>query len=137
MEFGQKVLALCRKIPRGKVSTYGIMAKILKTSPRPVGQALKRNKTAFCARGRSQLRGGAKTSSKTLTGFTTRKLRLRWEKQHAKTLIPCHRVVKSDRSLGGYSRGLNKKIKLLKKEGIKVKNNKIENFEKVLFRLRG
>ncbi|MBW2982034.1 MGMT family protein [Candidatus Woesearchaeota archaeon] len=47
--------------------------------------------------------------------------------------IPCHRVVASDGSLGGYSRGLKKKIVLLKKEGIKVKKNKIIDFEKKLF----
>ena len=34
--------------------------------------------------------------------------------------IPCHRVIKSDRTLGGYSKGINKKIKLLQKEGIKI-----------------
>jgi methylated-DNA-[protein]-cysteine S-methyltransferase len=48
-------------------------------------------------------------------------------------IIPCHRVVKSDGSLGGYSRGIKKKIHLLKKEGIKVKNNKIIDFEKKLY----
>jgi len=31
--------------------------------------------------------------------------------------IPCHRVICSDRSLGGYKRGSKKKIELLKKEG--------------------
>ena len=33
--------------------------------------------------------------------------------------IPCHRVIRSDGSLGGYSgkRGINAKRKLLKKEG--------------------
>ena len=36
--------------------------------------------------------------------------------------IPCHRVVRSDGSLGGYSAkgGINTKKKLLKKEGIIV-----------------
>jgi O-6-methylguanine DNA methyltransferase len=32
--------------------------------------------------------------------------------------IPCHRVLRSDGSLGGYSRGLKRKIALLKKEKI-------------------
>jgi len=32
------------KIPKGKVSTYGRIARRLKSSPRAVGQALKRNK---------------------------------------------------------------------------------------------
>ncbi len=30
--------------------------------------------------------------------------------------IPCHRVIKSDGSLGGYNRGIRKKKELLKKE---------------------
>jgi len=48
--------------------------------------------------------------------------------------IPCHRVVSSDGSIGGYSRGINKKIALLKKEGIHVRKNKIVDFNKVFFR---
>jgi methylated-DNA-[protein]-cysteine S-methyltransferase len=36
--------------------------------------------------------------------------------------IPCHRVVKSDWSLGGYVKGQKEKKKLLKKEGVNVKN---------------
>ena len=31
--------------------------------------------------------------------------------------VPCHRVVRSDGQLGGYNKGKNEKIKLLKKEG--------------------
>ena len=30
--------------------------------------------------------------------------------------IPCHRVIKSDGTLGGYNRGIHKKQQLLKKE---------------------
>ena len=32
-------------------------------------------------------------------------------------IIPCHRVIRSDRKLGGYSKGTPKKKKLLRKEG--------------------
>ncbi|HWA32084.1 MAG TPA: MGMT family protein [Candidatus Paceibacterota bacterium] len=31
--------------------------------------------------------------------------------------VPCHRVIKSDGTLGGYNGGLKKKIALLRKEG--------------------
>lgn len=39
---------------------------------------------------------------------------------------PCHRVVKSDGSIGGYVQGINKKIDLLRSEGVEVLNNKID-----------
>jgi len=41
-------------------------------------------------------------------------------------VYPCYKVVKEDKSLGGYSRGIKKKKELLRKEGIKIKNNKID-----------
>lgn len=31
--------------------------------------------------------------------------------------VPCHRVIKSDGSIGNYNRGIQNKIKLLRKEG--------------------
>ncbi len=40
-------------------------------------------------------------------------------------LIPCHRVIKSNGRIGGYKYGTKKKIALLKKEGIIIKNGKI------------
>lgn len=47
--------------------------------------------------------------------------------------IHCYKVVKSDGSVGGYSKGVKKKIELLRKGGILVKNNKID-LEKFGFR---
>jgi methylated-DNA-[protein]-cysteine S-methyltransferase len=41
--FQEKVYEITRKIPKGKTMTYDEIAKILKSSPRAVGQALKRN----------------------------------------------------------------------------------------------
>jgi O-6-methylguanine DNA methyltransferase len=32
--------------------------------------------------------------------------------------IPCHRVIKTNGEIGGYNRGKNKKINLLKREGV-------------------
>ena len=40
--------------------------------------------------------------------------------------IPCHRVINNNGNLGGYSKGLKNKIKLLKKEKVEIKNNKID-----------
>ncbi len=39
--------------------------------------------------------------------------------------IPCHRVIRSDGKIGGYKKGIKRKIDLLKKEGISIKNGKI------------
>ena len=50
--------------------------------------------------------------------------------------VPCHRIIKSDGTLGGYALGVSKKIQLLKKEGIKIKNNKVVDFESKLFRFK-
>ena len=33
--------------------------------------------------------------------------------------VPCHRVIKSDGSIGGFASGSNKKLQLLKEEGIR------------------
>ena len=50
--------------------------------------------------------------------------------------VPCHRIIRSDGSLGGYALGISKKIQLLKKEGIKIKNNKVLDFESKFFRFK-
>ena len=49
-------------------------------------------------------------------------------------IVPCHRVVKSNGELGGFSGDINLKIKRLQEEGVKVSNNKIVNFQSVLFK---
>ena len=97
MTFNQEVWNLCKEVPKGKVTTYKLIATKLKTKAyRAVGNALNKNPYA--------------------------------------PVVPCHRVVKSNGEVGGFAKGTNKKIELLKKEGIKIKNNKIADFEKVLFR---
>lgn len=47
--------------------------------------------------------------------------------------VPCHRVVRSDGSIGGYDNGVDKKIELLEREGLEVENDKIKNFEQKRF----
>jgi methylated-DNA-[protein]-cysteine S-methyltransferase len=36
-------------------------------------------------------------------------------------IVPCHRVIASDGSLGGFSRGIRKKMEMLKKEKVRIK----------------
>ncbi len=47
--------------------------------------------------------------------------------------VPCHRVINSNGNVGNFASGTKNKIKLLKKEGIEIKNNKID-LNKYLFR---
>ena len=40
--------------------------------------------------------------------------------------VPCHRVINSNGKIGEFASGTENKIKILKKEGIEIKNNKID-----------
>ena len=40
--------------------------------------------------------------------------------------VPCHRVVKTDGSVGGFASGTKNKIKMLKNEGVEVINEKVD-----------
>ena len=100
MDFNNKVYGLCKKIPKGKVSSYGEIARALETKAfRAVGQALKKNPYA--------------------------------------PVVPCHRVVRSDGNIGGFSgsdiKNIIKKIAILKEEGIEIKDNKVVDFKNKLF----
>ncbi|MBI3032692.1 MGMT family protein [Candidatus Woesearchaeota archaeon] len=100
MSFNQQVWELCKKIPKGKVTTYKEIGRKLGKGQvyRAVGNALKRNPYA--------------------------------------PNVPCHRVVCSNGSLGGYCGKMNssKKIKMLRGEGILFEKGKVIDFERKLYR---
>jgi len=46
-------------------------------------------------------------------------------------IVPCHRVILSNGKIGGYAWGENVKTNMLSKEGIKIKNGKILDNDKI------
>jgi methylated-DNA-[protein]-cysteine S-methyltransferase len=84
--FEERVYRLLKKVPRGKVTTYGALSEALGIkAPRAVGQALRRNPFA--------------------------------------PQVPCHRVIRGDLTIGGFSgqtegAKIGKKRRLLKEEGV-------------------
>lgn len=96
-EFDVRVISALKKIPKGKITTYGLLAKAIgkPKATRAVGSAVGRNPYA--------------------------------------PKVPCHRVVKSDGSVGGYASGTKKKVELLEEEGIVVNKGRIVDFEKKVF----
>jgi methylated-DNA-[protein]-cysteine S-methyltransferase len=84
-------------IPPGQFTTYKELARYLHSSPRAVGQGLRRNPLPI--------------------------------------VVPCHRVISSDFSLGGYCGELKsaKKMELLTKEGLVVEGDKVVDKDKIYF----
>ncbi len=48
--------------------------------------------------------------------------------------VPCHRVVRSDGSVGGYAFGSTEKTQLLFSEGIKVRDGRIVDMDDMVYR---
>jgi methylated-DNA-[protein]-cysteine S-methyltransferase len=89
MNFNEKCYKILMKVPRGKVTTYGAIARALGSRGwRAVGRAMNMNPYA--------------------------------------PKIPCHRVVMSDGKIGGFASGVGKKIKMLRGEGVEVKNRRVD-----------
>ena len=97
MTLSTKVYKKLLQVPRGKITTYGELAKAvgLKNGQRAVGTMMKKNPFPV--------------------------------------IVPCHRVVKSDGKIGEYVYGVSVKSKMLTKEGIKIKDGKIIDFDKEKF----
>jgi O-6-methylguanine DNA methyltransferase len=102
MKFDERVWKLMERIPKGKVTTYGQIAKKLNTKAyRAVGNACRKNPYA--------------------------------------PRVPCHRVVRSDGTIGGFGgkisgKNVGEKTQLLREEEVEVRNGRVVDFEKVLFR---
>lgn len=52
--------------------------------------------------------------------------------------VPCHRVVASDGTIGGFrghtsGKEITDKIAMLRREGVKISGNKIADFQKILY----
>ena len=104
MSFNQQVWDLCKTIPEGKVSTYKELARALNTK-------------AYQAVGNAM-------NKNPYGAWTT----------EGKDMVPCHRVINSEGRLGGFAKGSAAKAELLRKEGVEIKENKID-LKKYLFRL--
>ena len=98
MNLDKKIYKKLAEVPKGKITTYGELAKAvgLKNGQRAIGNFMNKNPYPV--------------------------------------IIPCHRVVKSDGNVGGYAYGEKIKINMLTKEGLKIKNGKIEDLENKLYR---
>ena len=48
-------------------------------------------------------------------------------------IVPCHRVVASNGSLGGYTPGVEKKIALLESEGVRIEQGHVVDFKRLMW----
>jgi methylated-DNA-[protein]-cysteine S-methyltransferase len=103
MSFAQKVYELCSKVPKGRITTY-----------KEIGKAIG------------------------IGGMVYRAVGVALKHNPCAPIVPCHRVVASDGSIGGFNGQTNgiwiaKKIRLLKEEGVTVKDGRIVDFESKLY----
>ena len=102
--FNMKIWELTKKIPTGKVTTYKMLAE---------------------AAGTRAYRAVGNAMNKNPFGIMN---------CNGREMVPCHRVVDSKGHLHGFAHGLKIKAELLAKEGVKIKDNRIVDFEDVIFR---
>lgn len=98
MSLDKKTYKKLLEVPKGKITTYGELAKVigLQNGQRVIGNIMNKNPYP--------------------------------------SIIPCHRVVKSDGKVGGYAYGQKVKINMLIKEGLEIENGKIVDFKKKVYR---
>ena len=120
IKFYEKVYLFLKKIPSGKVVTYKELARAIKSpkSSRAVGNALNKNPfPAFKSKNFAQMLTRHPISPTFHPKIVSRNFR---------KMLSCHRVIKSDGKVGGYVIGTNKKIQLLRKEGVEVINGNVD-----------
>ncbi|MCL4358481.1 MAG: MGMT family protein [Patescibacteria group bacterium] len=49
--------------------------------------------------------------------------------------IPCHRIIRNNGEVGGYNKGMEVKLKKLKREGVKIDRSGRIDLKKFLFKL--
>jgi len=88
------VYDILARIPEGRITTYGDIAKALghPGASRAIGRILNKNQKPI--------------------------------------VVPCHRVVKSDGSIGGYAFGTARKKELLTREGLRFVGDSMDDFAK-------
>jgi len=98
LNLDEKVYKKLLQVPKGKITTYGELAKAvgLQNGQRAIGKIMNKNPYPV--------------------------------------IIPCHRVVSSNGTIGGYAFGQDVKTNMLTKEGIKIHNRKILDFGKIIYR---
>lgn len=98
-DFQRRVYDATRRIPKGRVTTYRLLARHIGCrSPRAVGQALRRNPYA--------------------------------------PRVPCHRVIASDLTLGGFAGEtagpkLRKKQRMLAREGVHFRDGRLRDSDRL------
>lgn len=97
-EFQTMVWEALKQIPKGRVTTYGDIARYIgkPQAVRAVGSACGANPHLVA--------------------------------------VPCHRVVTAAGKVGQYAGGVDKKISLLQKEGVQIKNGQVTDFDAVHYR---
>lgn len=115
--FESEVYACCRRIPKGRVTTYGEIARAI-NSKRATPHVSKEMNTL--------------KKKKNTTLLLARAVGNALNKNPYAPNVPCHRVVRSDGCAGGFAFGFSAKERLLRKEGVIIRKGIVQNFSSIL-----